>query len=361
MSQAIPDNFESLEAVQTALRVAGLESSNLIIGVDFTKSNEWTGQRTFGGRCLHALSSDPNPYEQAISIIGRTLEVFDEDRLIPCFGFGDISTHDEAAFSFNQGGRSCEGFEEVLKRYREIAPAIRLAGPTSFAPIIQAAVRIVEENRGQYHVLLIIADGQVTRSCDLAPTTLSPQEQATVNAIVAASNYALSIVMVGVGDGPWDTMRQFDDNIPARQFDNFQFVDFTSIMLNQRLDARRRDAAFALAALMEIPQQFSACNRLGLIGRQVGRIPLRAPLEPPAAVRVPPPAPAPAPPMRPAPAAAPAPPHAAYVPHSCAICMINPKNMVFQCGHQTCRNCGPTLRDCPICRTPIVTRINLYG
>jgi hypothetical protein len=29
--------------VKEALQVAGLESSNLIIGVDFTKSNEWTG------------------------------------------------------------------------------------------------------------------------------------------------------------------------------------------------------------------------------------------------------------------------------------------------------------------------------
>jgi E3 ubiquitin-protein ligase RGLG len=29
--------------VKEALEVAGLESSNLIIGVDFTKSNEWIG------------------------------------------------------------------------------------------------------------------------------------------------------------------------------------------------------------------------------------------------------------------------------------------------------------------------------
>jgi hypothetical protein len=36
-----------------------------------------------------------------------------------------------------------------------------MAGPTSFAPIINAAVDIVEESGGQYHVLIIIADGQV--------------------------------------------------------------------------------------------------------------------------------------------------------------------------------------------------------
>lgn len=36
------------------------------------------------------------------------------------------------------------------------------SGPTSFAPIIEAAVRTVEMSGGQYHVLLIIADGQVS-------------------------------------------------------------------------------------------------------------------------------------------------------------------------------------------------------
>lgn len=36
-----------------------------------------------------------------------------------------------------------------------------MAGPTSFAPIIEMAITIVEQSEGQYHVLLIIADGQV--------------------------------------------------------------------------------------------------------------------------------------------------------------------------------------------------------
>ncbi|XP_062148044.1 E3 ubiquitin-protein ligase RGLG3 [Alnus glutinosa] len=360
----IPDNFKSLDQVISALREAGLESSNLILGIDFTKSNEWTGKYSFNRKSLHAIGSTPNPYEQAISIIGRTLSPFDEDNLIPCFGFGDATTHDQYVFSFYPNHQSCNGFEEALARYRNIVPNLNLSGPTSFAPIINAAIDIVERSNGQYHVLVIIADGQVTRSPDTPPGRFSPQEQLTVDSIVDASQYPLSIILVGVGDGPWDAMQQFDDNIPHRSFDNFQFVNFTKIM-SENTEASKKETAFALAALMEIPIQYRATQNF--IIRESGDHLRTRPLPPPQEVinhdnvmremiyhdnvmkssvpdvtndkTVEPTAP---------------------VEQVCPICLVNPKDMAFGCGHTTCKDCGGNISSCPICREPITTRLRLY-
>ena len=54
-SVAIRDGFEALEEVRAALRRAGLEKAALVLGVDYTKSNEWTGAVSYEGRCLHAV------------------------------------------------------------------------------------------------------------------------------------------------------------------------------------------------------------------------------------------------------------------------------------------------------------------
>jgi len=246
--RAIPDEYRTLDEVQKALREAGLESSNLIIGIDFTKSNTWNGTKTFYGQNLHTLLKDQlNPYQEVISIMGRTLEPFDDDKLIPVFGFGDITTADKTVFPF-WPDRFCYGFQEVLNRYTEIVPQIQYSGPTSFAPLINASLDIVKKENS-YHILIIIADGQVDAV------------KATTDAIVEASNFPLSIICVGVGDGPWELMREFDDKLPTRKFDNFQFVPYYDTMVR----AENRDITFSVAALQEIPEQYKSIKELGLM------------------------------------------------------------------------------------------------
>jgi len=244
---AIADKYKTIDQVQEALKDAGLESSNLILGVDYTKSNDTNGRKTFNGRSLHAISNNfLNPYQQVISILGRTLEAFDDDKLIPAYGFGDTTTKGSRVFPFFPN-RPCNGFAEVVSRYSEITPHIQLSGPTNFAPIILEAVNTIKAEK-DFHILVIVADGQVTN------------EKETTDAIVLASNYALSIVVVGVGDGPWDQMKEFDDGLPERKFDNFQFVNFHEVM-----SQTNSEAAFALAALMEVPEQYKAIRKLKLL------------------------------------------------------------------------------------------------
>jgi E3 ubiquitin-protein ligase RGLG len=197
-----------------------------MLAVDFTKSNSWTGKASFGGRCLHDTSAGaPNPYERVVSVLGRTVEHMlgrgSDLAAAPllCWGFGDASTGDTAVFSFLDGNRPAQGFTHALERYRQLAPAVVLAGPTSFGPAIRAATAATLERGNPFTVLVLIADGQVTRSADTPAGELSPQEADTIDALVAASALApLAVIMVGVGDGPWEMMQQFDDLIPARSF-----------------------------------------------------------------------------------------------------------------------------------------------
>lgn len=245
-----PDKYTTIKDVQDALRREGIEESNIVFGIDYTKSNETSGKYTFNGDSLHSIRQGRlNPYQQVIKYIGETMEAFDEDHLIPAFGFGCLNTKDTRIFNLKSSG-SCFKFTEVLEMYNQIAPQITLSGPTSFVPIIRHAIEIVK-HVGTYHILVIITDGQVT----------DPAE--TGRAIAEASQYPLSIVCVGVGDGPFDSMKVFDDGKYGRKFDNLQFVSFDKVVKTAEKRGATVETQFAVDALQEIPDQYNWLKRRG--------------------------------------------------------------------------------------------------
>eukprot|EP00268_Persea_americana_P008701 TRINITY_DN1339_c0_g2_i2.p1 TRINITY_DN1339_c0_g2~~TRINITY_DN1339_c0_g2_i2.p1 ORF type:complete len:163 (+),score=14.83 TRINITY_DN1339_c0_g2_i2:1984-2472(+) len=161
-------------------------------------------------------------------------------------------------------------------------------------------------------------------------------------------------------------MHQFDDNIPSRAFDNFQFVNFTEIIA-RHISTSKKETEFALAALMEIPSQYKATLELQLLGRRIGTQG-RISLPPPTRTSGP----------------------TNFTPNysrtnhfehiaggyngasahtsenspqniqACPVCFWSVKDLAFGCGHRTCYDCGKDMTLCPICRSYITTRIRLY-
>ena len=97
--------------------------------------------------------------------------------------------------------------------------------------------------------MIIITDGFISDECNY-DTTL---------AIIEASNYPLSIITVGVGDGPWDMMYKYNDYLCSKsRFDNFQFVDFNQVLKS----SKSPESIFCLKAFMKIPEQFKIMKSL---------------------------------------------------------------------------------------------------
>ena len=71
--------------------------SNSFKAIDYTKSNFVQGKYTFMGQNLHSLNAvgkdhrhTNNPYQTVMLLLAKTLNHFDDDNLIPCFGFGRV-------------------------------------------------------------------------------------------------------------------------------------------------------------------------------------------------------------------------------------------------------------------------------
>ena len=68
-------------------------------------------------------------------------------------------------YNFLNQESPCDGFEEVLDRYKEITPHIKLSGPTSFAPAISKAIEIVKQTN-QVRTYRLAAVGVTLASLD---------------------------------------------------------------------------------------------------------------------------------------------------------------------------------------------------
>ncbi|XP_065837296.1 copine-5-like [Oscarella lobularis] len=228
-------------------------SLSVMVAVDFTASN---GVPSLP-HSLHYNGPTPNAYVEAITSIGKILAEYDSDQMFPAWGFGAKLPANRADVShcFPLSGNTYNpevyGVEGILTAYRQSLDHVHLSGPTLFSPILDAALRYVRsdsvtQEHQTYNILLIVTDGVIH------------DMEKTIDKIVDASDEALSIIIVGVGDADFSQMETLDaDSVPLESSkgrtmsrDIVQFVSFGE--LRHRIGM---DFSLAREVLAEVPDQ----------------------------------------------------------------------------------------------------------
>lgn len=242
--------------------IQGGTSLHFTVAVDFTGSNGDPRDP----RSLHYNDpSYPNQYIQAIRSVGEIIQDYDTDKLFPALGFGGKLPDGRVSHEFFLNGHPsnpyCERVEGILAAYASALQSVQLYGPTNFSPVINHVARFAREagdDGRNYFALLIITDGIIT---DMAET---------INAIIAASHLAMSIIIIGVGDADFSAMSTLDGdgerlrsggNVASR--DIVQFVQFSDYCVTERSHSAastlfvQNQAKLAKAVLAEVPLQLT--------------------------------------------------------------------------------------------------------
>ncbi|KAN0030974.1 hypothetical protein ACTA71_003946 [Dictyostelium dimigraforme] len=234
----------------------GLEI-NLMVAIDCTASNVPPDVST----SLHySTPTKPSQYALSIASVGSVLAPYDYDQMIEVVGFGGLfNGHTNHCFPFNlKNDGICEvhGLQEVLDVYHNNILKIPFSYPTNFENVIHQAIKRASkstQSKQKYTVLLIITDGDITDT------------QKTIDQLVNGSKSALSVVIIGVGNHHFDTMKILDGDenglvdskgIPSKR-DICQFVPFN--------DFKDYPEALAHETLKEIPSQVISFMKLAKI------------------------------------------------------------------------------------------------
>eukprot|EP01060_Flectonema_neradi_P029027 TRINITY_DN3928_c1_g3_i1.p1 TRINITY_DN3928_c1_g3~~TRINITY_DN3928_c1_g3_i1.p1 ORF type:complete len:722 (+),score=152.18 TRINITY_DN3928_c1_g3_i1:137-2167(+) len=227
---------------------------NLSVAIDFTKSN-----RPFSSeRSLHYHKGDnkTNDYMTAIEAVGQVLCYYDADQEFPMHGFGARLPSGEISHCFSctlTDDEEVSGLDGIAEAYWNCLKEIVPVEPTNMAPIIRKSISRVQEKTATgelcYEVLLIITDGGIS------------DMRQTMEAVMDASEHAISILIVGVGHDNFSKMRMLDNaaDMMSRpgerrlKRDIVGFVPFQTYMNDPE--------ALARECLKEIPLHFTTWAR----------------------------------------------------------------------------------------------------
>ena len=143
------------------------------------------------------------------------------------------------------------GLEGLLDEYRSAVAQTTLWGPTFFSLVLERVLAHMEKHVSSpmYNILLFLTDGNIH---DL---------RETVDAMVKCSNFPISVIIVGIGDGDFSSMEFLDgDNCDTPLTDGTGQESKRDICQFVRLnDFKDEDGTnadlLAEAVLEEVPDQ----------------------------------------------------------------------------------------------------------
>ena len=216
------------------------------VAIDFTASN---------GNINHAASlhyqQATNQYVEALWNVGRICEDYDTDKLITAYGFG-AKVNKRVSHDFNLNlteDANCEGIIGVLQAYYRAANFVEFFGPTNFSPIINKISSVAEQQDtiDKYHILLILTDGQIS---DMGLTK---------KALIRASKLPVSIIIVGVGNGNFESMVELDCDNDVLSFQNHTAQrDIVQFVAYQSFSGCFAAVDLAQEVLYEVPHQLTS-------------------------------------------------------------------------------------------------------
>jgi E3 ubiquitin-protein ligase RGLG len=239
-SKTFQDYKSKDELFDDMVKYGIIENVKLIIGIDATGSNRLTGRKTYEGRSLHDTSFN-NPYLSVMRLLPNLFNM-DLDHRVPLYLFGSREANKAGGLLYV---KNCDSANDLISSYKNVIGTQTLYRPTTFVHLIDRAIQTYLETKS-YQILIILTDGIVQNEKDNA------------QAITNASKYPISIIGIGVGDGPFNHMERFDNLIPKdRIFDNFQFVNYNRFILSDNIYKN-----FLFHAFMKVPRQYDAVKRL---------------------------------------------------------------------------------------------------
>jgi len=188
----------------------------VVFAIDFTGSNgeinDPSSLHYKSDVCDYNNFATLNEYQKAIAAIGYVLEPYDTTKFMEVYGYGakffyrdDVEF--DCALTGDQDNPAVLGVNGILQVYSQVLQSVQIWGPTNFAPIIN---KIANKTRvdlppkfkhaplSKYYILTIITDGEIS------------DMENTKRAIINASDCPLSIIIIGVGKGNFDSMVELD-------------------------------------------------------------------------------------------------------------------------------------------------------